>query len=231
MSLESLYPIVISAYSLTVTAMAVVLWWKTQTRIDRTKASIENQVAAAVTDIRGQVKHELGSVVATLERVPTASDLSSIVAKVDGLTANFTEFEDNIPDFDQDALMAKLDALEQGLPDMVGQHVSMAIKGVQASEGKQIAAYVESLGIEGITEEAKEAAIERLSLKQRAAYELITMKVPPKTRKAHPMSTQVFERSRGFVAQAIIESDDQQRGNVQIENRQRGGSFNPGYNP
>jgi len=231
MNIESLYPFVAIAYGTFGIIFGVTLWWKTQRRIDKTKTAIETQVAAAVVDIRGQVKQELGSVVDALNRAPTASDLSSITAKVDGLVSNFTEFENNIPDFDQDALMAKLDALEQGLPDVVGQHVSMAIKGVQATEGKQIAAYVESLGIEGLTEEAKAAAVERLTIKQRAAYELMTMKVPSKTKKAHPMSTTVFEQSRGMVAQYILESDDTVRGNVQVENRQRGGSFSPGYNP
>jgi hypothetical protein len=218
MAIESIYPVVISAYSLTVTALAVVLWWKTQTRIDRTKKSIETQVANAVTDIKGQVESKLG-----------ALDIAAVGKQVETLTANFTELADNIPEFDQEALMARLDALETGLPDMIGTHISMAIKGVQATEAKQIGAYVESLGIEGLTEEMKEAAIAKLTLTQRMAHELLTMKVPPKVKRARPLSTMVFEQSRGLVAQAILEREG---GNVTIEGGPaRSGSFRPGYNP
>ena len=149
-------------------------------------------------------------------------DLVPIMAKMDRI-------EESIPDFDGDALMARLDQLEQGLPDMVGTHISMAIKGVQATEGKAIAKYVEELGIEGITEEAKEAAVERLTTKQRLAYQLMTMKVSPKLKREHPVSTMVFEQSRGLVAQQLIESDSQ----VSYDNSgpARSGTFRPGYNP
>jgi len=196
MSLEAIYPIVISIYSLTVTAMAVVLWWKTQTHIARTKVGIETQVANAVKDISNKVDEKL-------------------------------DFE--VPEFDYEAvsapLMARLDKLENDFPNIVGNHVSMAIKGVQATEGKQIAAYVESLGIEGITDEAKEAAIERLSTKQRLAYQLMTMKVPPRAKKEHPASTFVFEQGRGLAAQLLIESDDNERGTVRVENKSGSSGF------
>jgi hypothetical protein len=190
MALEAVYPYIAVAYGTFGIVFGVMLWWKTQRRIDRTKSAIEVQVANAVKDITAKVDEKL-------------------------------EFD--IPEYDLAPIMAKLDALESGIPDMVGTHISMAIKGVKAEEGKAVASYVESLGIEGLTEEAKEAAIERLSLKQRAAYELLTMKVPPKTRKSHPMSTTVFERSRGLVAQAIMEADEREGGNVTIEGHAKGG--------
>ncbi len=205
MPIEELYPYVAIAYGTFGIAFGVFLWSKTRGYIFGTKSAIEKQVAAAVVDIGKKVDEKLDA------------------------------FETpEIPEFDYAAmtapLMQRLDALETGLPDMVGTHISMAIKGVKAEEGKAVAAYVESLGIEGITEEATAAAVEKLSLKQRAAYELMTMKVPPKTRKAHPMSTTVFERSRGFVAQAIIESDIGESGNVRYDNRARSGGsdYNPG---
>jgi hypothetical protein len=130
-------------------------------------------------------------------------------------------------------IQARLDAKLDELPDMVGTHVSMAIKGVQATEGKAIAKYVEELGIEGITEEAKEAAVERLTAKQRIAYQLMTMKVPSKTKRDHPVSTMVFEQSRGLVAQQLIESEQRESGNVTYDNGgpARSRTFNPGYNP
>ena len=208
MAIEALYPYIAVAYGTFGIVFGVFLWSKTRGYIFGTKHAIEAQVAAAVKDIGAKVDEKLDA------------------------------FETpEIPEFDYAAvsapLMSRLDALETGLPDMVGQHISMAIKGVKAEEGKAIAAYVESLGIEGLTEEAKEAAVAKLSLKQRAAYELMTMKVPPKTKRLHPMSTQVFERSRGFVAQAIIESDMGETGNVSYDNSgpARSGTFRPGYNP
>ena len=156
-----------------------------------------------------------------------AAAVIDIGNKVD---AKLEGFED--VDLDLAPVMAKLDSFEQTLPDMVSTHVAMAIKGIRATEGKAIAGYVESLGIEGITEEMKEAAIEKLTLKQKAAYELMTMKVPKKTRDAHPMGAMLFDKSRGTVAQYILDSDDLSVETVKGRPRMGGGgSFNPGYNP
>ena len=211
MPIEALYPYAIMGYSFFVTILAVYLWKLTNLNVDGTRANIEKQVAAAVIDIGNKVD-----------------------AKLEG-------FED--VDFDQESLeqsitaikvdlITKLDSFEQTLPDMVGTHVAMAIKGIRATEGKAIAGYVESLGIEGITEEMKEAAIEKLTLKQKAAYELMTMKVPKKTRDAHPMGAMLFDKSRGTVAQYILDSDDLSVETVKGRPRlSGGGSFNPGYNP
>lgn len=212
MGIEALYPYIAIAYGTFGLMFGVALWWKTQRRIDRTKSAIETQVANAVTDISARVDAKLGAL-----EMP---DLAPIMAKIEAI-------DEDIPDFDLEPLMAKLDALEQGLPDMVGTHISMAIKGVQAVEGKQIAKYVEELGIEGLTEEAREAAVERLTVKQRLAYQLMTMKIAPKTKREHPVSSMVFEQSRGLVAQQLIESDEAASGRVTIENRN--GSFRPGY--
>ncbi len=167
-----------------------------------------------------------------IDRTKTAIEVQVANAVTD-IKAQVTESLDfDVPEFDMTPLMARLDSLETGLPDMVGTHISMAIKGIQATEGKQIAAYVESLGIEGITEEQKAMAVERLTLKQKAAYELMTMKIPKKTRQDHPLSTQLFEHSRGTIAQYIIESDEMSGGNVHIEGGPaRSGTFRPGYQP
>jgi hypothetical protein len=217
MAIEAVYPYIAVAYGTFGIVFGVLLWWKTQRRIDRTKSAIETQVAAAVTDIKAQVTGTLGSF-----------DLSGVAKQVEGLTANFAAFSDDIPDFDQEALLTRLDSLEQRLPDMIGTHISMAIKGVQATEGKAIAKYVEELGIEGITAEAQEAAVERLTTKQRLAYQLMTMKVPSKTKREHPVSSLVFEQSRGLVAQQLIESDARESGNVRIEN---GSGYSEGHRP
>jgi hypothetical protein len=215
MAIEALYPYIAVAYGTFGLVFGVALWWKTQKRIDRTKSAIETQVAAAVTDITAKVDEKLDFEIPKFDTAP-------IMARLDA-------FEENIPDFDQDALLQRLDALERGLPDMIGTHISMAIKGVQATEGKAIAKYVEELGIEGLTAEAQEAAVARLTTKQRLAYQLMTMKVPSKTKREHPVSTMVFEQSRGLVAQQLIESDT----SVSYDNSgpAQSGSFRPGYNP
>ena len=207
MPIEALYPYAIMTYSALVTILAVYLWKLTNLNVDGTRHNIEKQVATAVTDITSR------------------------------LDAKLEEFD--MPEFDTAPITAQLEALQYRLteiqtefPNTVGQHVSMAIKGVQATEAKHVAAYVESLNIEGLTEEMKEAAIEKLTLTQRIAHELLTMKIPPKTKRERPLSTMVFEQSRGLVAQAILEREAG-AGNVHVEGRPsgRGGSFNPGYNP
>jgi hypothetical protein len=213
MAIEALYPYIAVAYGTFGLVFGVMLWWKTQRRIDRTKSAIETQVAAAVKDITAKVDEKLDFEIPKFDTAP-------IMARLDA-------FEENIPDFDQDALLLRLDALERGLPDMIGTHISMAIKGVQATEGKAIAKYVEELGIEGLTAEAQEAAVERLTTKQRLAYQLMTMKVPSKTKREHPVSTMVFEQSRGIVAQQLIESDT----SVSYDNRRPAQSGGSDYNP
>jgi len=196
MGIEAVYPFIAVAYGTFGLVFGVCLWWKTQRRIDRTKSAIELQVANAVVDIKAQVTESL-------------------------------DFE--VPEFDYAAvsepLMARLDALETGLPDMVGTHISMAIKGVQATEAKQIGAYIDSLNIEGLTDELKAAAIEKLTLTQRVAHEILTMKIPPKIKRERPLSTMVFEQSRGLVAQAILERES---GNVSYDNS---GPERSGWNP
>jgi hypothetical protein len=212
MGIEAAYPYIAVAYGTFGLVFGVFLWSKTRKYIFGTKHAIEAQVATAVTDIGTKVDAKLDAFV--------MPDIKPIMARID-------EIDDSIPDFDQDALMQRLDRLEIGLPDMIGTHISMAIKGIQATEGKAIAKYVEELGIEGLTAEAQEAAVERLTTKQRLAYQLMTMKVPSKTKREHPVSTMVFEQSRGLVAQQLIESD-QQGGNVRIEN---GSGYSEGHRP
>lgn len=225
MGIEALYPYIAVAYGTFGLVFGVFLWSKTRKYIFGTKHAIEEQVANAVTDIGARVDEKMAAIV--------MPDMAPIMAKM-------TELEESIPDFNGDELeqsilqikvdlIGQIDAMKAELPDMVGTHIQMAIKGVQAAEGKAIAQYVESLGVEGITEEAKEAAIEKLTLKQKAAYQLMTLKIPKKTRAEHPLSSQVFEQSRGFIAQAIIEHDEMGgNGNVTIDNG-GGGSHRPGF--
>ena len=230
MGIEAVYPYAIMTYSAFVTILAVYLWKLTNLNVDGTRSNIETQVGKAVVDIKGQVVEMKTGVTTAITDIKAL--VTPLMARLDEMEAGF-----EVPEFDYAAvsapLMSRLDALETGLPDMVGQHISMAIKGVQATEGKAIAKYVEELGIEGITAEAQEAAVERLTTKQRLAYQLMTMKVPSKTKREHPVSSLVFEQSRGLVAQQLIESDARESGNVSYDNSgpARSGTFRPGYNP
>jgi hypothetical protein len=222
MPIEALYPYAIMTYSAFVTILAVYLWKLTNLNVDGTRSNIETQVGAAVVDIKGQVVEMKTEVTTAITDIK--AQVTPIMARLDQMEADF-----EVPEIDLQPLYGRLDALETRLPDMIGTHISMAIKGVQATEGKAIAKYVEELGIEGLTAEAQEAAVERLTTKQRLAYQLMTMKVPSKTKRAHPVSTMVFEQSRGLVAQQLIESDT----SVAYDNSgpARSGTFRPGYNP
>jgi len=225
--------LIVVGWAVSVFAITVSFLWRIWRKVKKTSS----EVAAGTGRIEGRVDAFTDRTDKRLAAMEIRVDehfgrlgVEDLGKQVATLTANFTELADNIPEFDQEALFARLDALETRLPDIVGTHISMAIKGVQAQEGKAIAKYVEELGIEGLTAEAQEAAVERMTVKQRLAYQLMTMKVPPKTKREHPVSTMVFEQSRGLVAQQIIESDNQAGGNVQYDNRQRSGGsdYNPG---
>lgn len=222
--------LIVAGWAVSVFAITVSFLWriwrkvkKTSTEVAEGTGRIEGRVDAFTTRTEKRLEAMERRVDEHFGRLGV-EDLGKAVAT---LQSNFTEFADNIPDFDIEPLMQRLDALERGLPDMIGTHISMAIKGVQATEGKAIAKYVEELGIEGLTAEAQEAAVERLTTKQRLAYQLMTMKVPSKTKREHPVSSMVFEQSRGLVAQQLIESDSQ----VSYDNRRPAQSGGSDYNP
>ena len=62
MSIESLYPYAIMGYSAFVTLFAIYLWKLTNRNVDMTRVGIQTQVAAAITDIKGQIDERLGTV-------------------------------------------------------------------------------------------------------------------------------------------------------------------------
>jgi len=204
MAIEAIYPYIAVAYGTFGIVFGVMLWWKTQRRIDRTKTAIEIQVANAVTDISKKVDDKLGG------------------------------FE--MPEFDLEPITDRMDAIGEeiagfktDMPDLIATHIDMHMKAMQATDAKQIKALIEELNIEGITEEAKEAAVERLSTKQKLAYGLMKFKVPKKTKDEHPLSAAAFEQSRGLIAQALIEADIAGVGNVTVEGGHSGGDWNPGF--
>ena len=196
----------------------------------RTK-KVSTDVIASAGRIEGNAETHFKRMETALNDKIDSLDLSSIEKQVESLQPlllQFKELEDNIPDFDLQPLLAEFQALKTELPDTISKHIDMHMLSMKASEGKAIAAMVEDLNIEGLTEEAKEEAVGRLSTKQRLAYQLMTMKVPGSTKKAHPASAFVFENARGLAAQMLIESDDQQRGTVSYEGGNSGGVHRPG---
>ena len=78
MDIEALYPFVAVAYGTFGLGFGVFLWWKTQRRIDVTRHAIEQQVAAAVTDISNQVETKLGEGAAIDTGAITATVASEI---------------------------------------------------------------------------------------------------------------------------------------------------------
>ena len=76
MAIEALYPYIAVAYGTFGIVFGVLLWWKTQRRIDRTKSAIETQVANAVTDISAKVDEKLGGL---------EFDMTPMTAKLDGM--------------------------------------------------------------------------------------------------------------------------------------------------
>jgi len=221
MSLESLYPIVISAYSLTVTAMAVVLWWKTQTRIDRTKASIENQVAAAVKDISAKVDDKLDFEIPKLDLAPVMSRLDA--------------FEDNIPDFDLDPLYARLDKLENELPNTVGTHVNMAVKGVQAEQARAVGDYLAQTvpEWERMSKEAQAELMGQVDPAEIIGNAILNYKIPPGIRKKAPWAIPLIEGQKLQAMQWLQGMAQLKAGQISYDNSgpARSGTFRPGYNP
>ena len=78
MDIEALYPFVAVAYGTFGLGFGIFLWWKTQKRIDTTRHAIEEQVAAAVTDISNQVESKLGEGAAIDTGAITATVASEI---------------------------------------------------------------------------------------------------------------------------------------------------------
>ena len=143
-------------------------------------------------------------------------DMAPVMAKLDDIS------ELEVPEFDFSPVISRFDALEQTLPDTISSHIDMHMKALRAAEAKNIGKMVDELNIEGLTEEARTEAIERLSTKQKLAYQLMTMKVPKTVKGDHPLSTALFEQSRGTIAQYLIELDDQASGKVGVESASKG---------
>ncbi len=62
MNIVEIYPYAIVGYSAFVTIFAIYLWKLTNQNVDQTREGIQTQVAAAITDIKGQIDERLGNV-------------------------------------------------------------------------------------------------------------------------------------------------------------------------
>ncbi len=198
MSIEAIYPYIAVAYGTFGIVFGVMLWWKTQKRIDRTKTAIEVQVANAVRDISGKVDEKLGG--------------------FEGL------------EFDPSPLMAALDErftkLETEMPDLIGSHIEMHIKGAKATEAKQLNKMLEDMGVnfEGAAEEAVAIAEAQLPPEMIAMKKLMTAKIPKAMRDENPAWAFIIEQARR-VGGGLLMSRLQQKaglGGVAVESAPSG---------
>jgi DNA anti-recombination protein RmuC len=157
-----------------------------------------------------------------IDEMPT----QDMVERLNALSTKFTEVADNIPDFDQDAVFARLDELEQRLPDMIATHVNMAIKNIQAQEAKQVSKYIEDMGIEAATDEAKQAIIERLTGRQQFAVRLMQAKIPKSVRDQNPALAWLLDQTKVAAGQYLLEMGG--NGETVLENASQPTRYSPG---
>ena len=207
MNIEGIYPYIAVAYGTFGIVFGVLLWWKTQRRIDRTKSAIELQVANAVTDIGHKVDDKLGKIA-----MPNLADIQ----------------------FDMSPIMASIDErmtrLETTMPDIIGQHIEMHTKSAKAVEAKQVYKALEEMGVnfDAAAGEAMEIAEAQLPPEMVALRKLMTAKIPKSMREANPTWAFIIEQARQ-AGGGLILSRLQQRagvGGVVVESAQSG--WNPG---
>ena len=226
MVLEELYPVVAVAYGTFGICFGVLLWWKTQRRIDRTKSAIEIQVANAVKDISGKVDEKLGGL-----EMP---DMAPLMAKVEAITAKFDELDESLPDFDLEPLMVQVAALKQEIPDMVGQHIEMQIKAQRSVEAKAFTKMLEDAGvdIDEAKDELAEFAENQLPPELIATRKLLKAKVPKGVREKHPEFAWLVDTARDaggdYMMKRMADRYGMGEGSVQVESASRGGSFRLG---
>lgn len=194
-----------------------------------------------MSSLETRVDEKLGNVLPTLENRLNESlrDIPKtelITAKLDKLQVDFnlalSEIEDAIPDYDEDVLFARLDALKAEIPDMVGTHVSMAIKGVQASEAKAMQAQLSAMGIEGVLDESKQAILNQIPASRRMAQQFMNKKLVSKVySEEHPMETTLLELGRIGLASLLEKQEEGALGILAGDVGGNGGSPSGSYRP
>ena len=151
-----------------------------------------------------------------IDRTRTAIETQVAAAVVDignKVDAKLEGFED--VDIDLAPVMAKLEAIETGIPDLIGTHVAMAIKGVQATEAKQIGKFIDEMGLEAATDEAKQMIVERMTGRQRFGVKLMTAKIPKGVKETNPTLSWLFDNVKVAAGQYLVELDENGGGPVQ----------------
>jgi len=195
-----------------------VIGWRTR--------QVSKQVIASSGRIEGNAEAHFKRMETAIQSKIDELGSQNITERLNALSTKFTEVADNIPDFDQDAMMSRLDELEQRLPDMIATHVNMAIKQVQAQEAKQVAKFVEDMGIEAATDEAKQAIIERLTGRQQFAVRLMQAKVPKSVREQNPALAWLLDQTKVAAGQYLLEMGG--NGETVLENASQPTRYSPG---
>ena len=178
--LEELYPVIAVSYGTFGICFGVLLWWKTQRRIDRTKAGIEKQVAEAVVDIRGQVKDTLGSVSAAYPEQLRALGIPELGKQLDALGRNFTDLANNIPDPADFRLSdEQIEALEQRF----STHVYNILQAEKSAQSRRMGEFMEQFEpqFKDLEKNVQAELMQRGDFVSQAAWEIANMKVPAKT--------------------------------------------------
>ena len=220
MPIEALYPYAIMGYSFFVTILAVYLWKLTNLNVDGTRTNIEKQVAAAVVDIGNKVDSKLGGI-----KMPEF-DLKPLTAQLD-------ELQESIPEFDEDALFARIDKLETDLPNIVGTHVSMAVKGVQAEQARAVSDYLEQTvpEWEKMSKDAQAELMTQVNPVEIIGNAILNYKPPPVIRKKYPWAIPLIEGQKMQAFQFIQGMAQLKQGGVTIENGGGGGYSGEGHRP
>ena len=198
MNLEALYPVIAFAYGTFGIGFAVMLWWKTQRRIDRTKSAIETQVAAAVKDIRGQVETTLGRAETALAGANASIAELDLGDRLDSLESKFTELSNFNPIIDTAGLEARL-----------SQHMEDILN---AFQGRQAASFTKALGtdfeaIKGIEGEVAQMATNAaLADSPLAPYlgVLSTDHMTKKARREQPAMSAIYDMTKAMLSQQLM---------------------------
>ena len=123
---------------------------------------------------------------------------TQVGAAVKDITAKVDEKLGDMPEIDTAPLMARLDALEETLPDSIGTHVAMHYKSIQATEAKSINKALEEMGInfEGAANEARELVEAQLPPEMVAIKKLLTAKIPKALKENNPTWAWLIQQAR-----------------------------------
>jgi len=139
-----------------------------------------------------------------------------------------------MPEFDEDALFARIDKLETDLPNIVGTHVSMAVKGVQAEQARAVSDYLEQTvpEWEKMSKDAQAELMTQVNPVEIIGNAILNYKPPPLIRKKYPWAIPLIEGQKMQAFQFIQGMAQLKAGQAVYESGPaQSGSFRPGYSP